>query len=109
MKVRSLIFDREFLKNADDSFLEKILYLNEPIPMNLKMVVMDYIPNFNDKRLAVFGHDKNFMKQIRKERLISRKLNPIEAREYHNDLVLNFINKHSEFAPLIKEVKYMDI
>ena len=109
MKVRLLIFDIDFLKNADDSFLENIVYLKEPIPLNIKRVVMDYIPNFNDKRLAIFGNDKHFMKQIRKERLVSRKLNPIEAREYHNDLVLDFIDKHAEFSPLIKEIKYIDV
>ncbi len=109
MKVRSLVFDFDFLKNAGNSFLEKLLYLKEPIPMNIKMVVMDYIPNFNDKRLAAFGDDKNFMKQIRKERLVSRKLNHIEAREYHNDLALKFIDKHPEFAPIIKEIKYINV
>ena len=109
MKVRSLVFDVDFLKNVDDSFFENLLYLKEPIPMNIKMVVMDYIPNFNDKRLAAFGDDKNFMKQIRKERLVSRKLNHIDAREYHNDLALEFIKKHPEFAPIIKEVRYIDV
>ena len=38
MKVRSLVFDVDFLKNVEDTFLEKLLYLKEPIPLNIKDV-----------------------------------------------------------------------
>lgn len=109
MKVRSLVFDVDFLKNVEDTFLEKLLYLKEPIPLNIKMFIMDYIPNFNNKRFAAFGEDEKFMNQIRKERFVARKLNHLEAREYHNDLALDFIERHPEFAPIIKEVKYINV
>ena len=109
MQVRSLVFDENFLKNAEDSFLNKFIYLKEPIPMYIRMVIMGFIPNFNNKRSEAFGDDKQFRKKAREERLISRKLSHIEAREYHNDLALDFIEKHPEFAPIIKEIKYINV
>ena len=107
MQVRSLVYDETFLKNVDDSFLNKLIYLKEPIPMYIRSILMDYISNFNIKRSKAIGDDKQFRKRVREERLISRKLSPIEAREYHNNLALEFIDKHPEFAPIIKEVKYI--
>ena len=55
------------------------------------------------------GDDEDFRKKVREERVVSRKLSPIEAREYHNDLALEFIKKHPKFAPIIKEIKYIEI
>ena len=62
--------------------------LREPIPMRIRVMVMDYCPNFNRKRSDVVG---------------------VKAREYHNNLALEFIEKHPQFAPIIKEIKYIDI
>lgn len=109
MQVRSLVYDEKFLKNADDSFFDELIHLKEPIPMNIKVILMDYVSNFNSKRSNAMGDDEDFRKKVREERVVSRKLSPIEAREYHNDLALEFIKKHPKFAPIIKEIKYIEI
>lgn len=61
--------------------------------MNIKVVLMDYVSNFNSKRSNAMGDDEDFRKKVREERVVSRKLSHIEAREYHNDLALEFIEK----------------
>ena len=45
----------------------------------------------------------------REERFVARVLGHIEFREHHNDFALEFIDKHPEFATIIKEVKYIDV
>ena len=109
MQVRSLVYDEKFLKNADDSFFNELIHLKEPIPMNIKIILMDYVSNFNSKRSDAMDDDASFRRKVREERVVSRRLSPLEAREYHNDLALKFIEKHPEFAPIIKEVKYINV
>ena len=109
MKFRLLVFDESFIKNISDNLLTKLIHLKEPIPMEIRNVILNHYPTFNRQRLLLFGDDKKFMNQVRKERFDSRKLNPIESREYHNNLALEFIDKHPEFAPIIKEVKYINV
>ena len=53
MKVRALVYDDKFLKNADDSFFDELIHLKEPIPMNIKVILMDYVSNFNSNELVV--------------------------------------------------------
>lgn len=107
MQVRSLVYDEQFLKNADDSFFDELIHLKEPIPMNIKIILMDYVSNFNSKRSDAMDDDIEFRRKVREERVVSRELSPIEASEYHNNLALEFIDKHPEFAPIIKEVNIL--
>lgn len=83
--------------------------LREPIPMRIRVMVMDYCPNFNRKRSDVVGEDEKLIKDIRQERVVAKSLEGVKAREYHNNLALEFIEKHPQFAPIIKEIKYIDI
>ena len=108
MKVRSLIFDEDFVKENSHLIIE-LISLKEPIPIMIRAVVLKFHHHFNRERLIRFGNDKRFMDQVRKERFVSKKLDSVEAREYHNNIALNFIEKHPEFSPIIKEVKYIDI
>ena len=50
--------------------------------MEIRNVILNQYPTFNRQRLLLFGDDKKFMNQVRKERFDSRKLNPIESRKY---------------------------
>ncbi|MBR2857788.1 hypothetical protein IKE96_01035 [bacterium] len=109
MKVRLLIFDENFINNIPKNLLNKLIHLKEPIPMRIRSVILDHYHDFNRQRFSLFGDDDKFMDQEREERFISRGLPPIESREYHNDLALEFIDKHPEFAPIIKEVKYIEV
>lgn len=107
MKIRSLIYDKIFIKNNPD-IINKLISLKEPIPMRIHSVIIDYYPKINRQRLLLFGDDNDFMDQVREERFIARELGAVESREYHNDLALDFIKKHSQFRPIISHVKVMD-
>ena len=48
-----------------------------------------------------------FLKFVKKDSF--QENDPLEAGEYHNDLALKFIKKHPEFAPIIKEIKYVEV
>ena len=109
MKARCLIRNEDFLKNMSTSFIEELIRLDEPIPMRIKSMVIDFIPNFNMRRSDFVGEDEEFISKIREERFISRELDSLEAGEYHNYLALDFIDRHPEFAPIIKEIKYIDV
>ena len=109
MKVRRLIRDENFLMDLPENIIEKIIHLKEPIPMIINSILVDYIPNFNRRRDLFIGDDKEFIAKIREERVTARKLSPLESAEYHNDLALQFIDNHPEFAQIIKEVKYIDV
>ena len=109
MKARCLIRNEDFLKNMSTSFIEELIRLDEPIPMRIKSMVIDFIPNFNMRRSDFVGEDEEFISKIREERIMARKLGSLESGEYHNDLALDFIDRHPEFAPIIKEIKYIDV
>lgn len=108
MKVRSLKYDKSFIKNNPD-IINKLISLKEPIPMRIRSIVSWYYQDINTQRLLLFGDDDEFMDKVREERFVARGLDPVESREYHNDLALEFIEKHPEFAPIIKEVRYIDV
>lgn len=109
MKVRALKSDDKFLENMPQELMDELINLREPIPMRIKVMVMDYCPNFNRKRSDVVGEDEKLIKDIRQERVVAKSLEGVKAREYHNNLALEFIEKHPQFAPIIKEIKYIDI
>jgi hypothetical protein len=72
-------------------------------------MIIDYIPNFNMKRNIAIGDDKKLVHKLREERFVARELPALESSEYHNDLALQFIENHPEFAPIIKEIKYVEV
>ena len=113
MKVRVLVFDRDFIKNNPE-LMNELITLKEPIPMRIHSVIIDYYHDINTQRLLLFGDDDEFTDQVREERFVARGLlkqnkGAVKAREYHNDLALEFIKRHPEFAPILKEIKYVDI
>ena len=108
MKVRVLVFDKDFIKNNPE-LINELITLKEPIPMRIYDAIDEPYPNIHKQRLLLFGDDDDFMDQVREERFVSRELGAVESREYHNDLALGFIDKHPEFAPIIKEVKYIEV
>ena len=109
MKVRALKSDDKFLENMPQELMDELINLREPIPMRIRVMVMDYCPNFNRKRSDVIGEDEKLIKDIRQERVVARSLEGVKAREYNNNLAFEFIEKHPQFAPIIKEIKYIDI
>ena len=59
MKVRALKSDDKFLENMPQELMDELINLREPIPMRIRVMVMDYCPNFNRKRSDVIGEDEN--------------------------------------------------
>lgn len=108
MKVKSLKYDEEFIKNNPE-IINELITLKEPIPRNINDAIDELYPNIHRQRLLLFGDDDEFMHQVREERFVARELGGVKAREYHNDLALEFIKKHPKFAPIIKEIKYIEI
>ena len=109
MKVRRLVHNEDFLRNMSEEFIEKLIRLDEPIPMRIRSMLIDYIPNFNWRRSNFIGENEEFISKVREERFIARKLSPIDASEYHNDLALQFIEKYPEFSPIIKEIQIIEV
>lgn len=74
MKVSCLIRNEDFLINMSEDYIEKLIHLDEPIPMRIKVILIDYIPDFNMRRFDFVGEDGEFISKIREERFISREL-----------------------------------
>ena len=72
MKVRCLIHDEDFLKNMSEDYIEKLIHVNEPIPMRIRSMLIDYIPNFNWRRSNFIGENEEFISKVREERFLSR-------------------------------------
>ena len=90
------------------SLMDELISIEEPIPMRIKSMVMDYCFDFNLRRVLVIEDNQYLKNNHRNERIICRKLPPAESREYHNELALNFIRKYPQFKPIIRHVKIMD-
>ncbi len=108
MQLRSLIRDEEFLENMPKTLMNELILVNDPIPIRIRSMVIDYIVEFNLRRLIAIEEHKYQNVQNYDERLICRKLPPAESREYHNELALNFIRKYPQFKPIISHVRLMD-
>lgn len=87
--------------------MDELINLREPIPMRIRVMVMDYCPNFNRKRSDVIGEDEKLIKDIRQERVVARSLEGVKAREYHNNLALEFIEKHLSLHQLLKKLNIL--
>ncbi|MBR6993928.1 MAG: hypothetical protein IKH85_07625 [Methanobrevibacter sp.] len=108
MQLRSLIRDEKFLQSMPNSLMDELISIQEPIPMNIKSMVMDYCHEFNFKRRLVIDANDELRANNSNERMTSRKLSPVESREYCNDLALNFIRKYPQFKPIIGFVRIRD-
>ena len=71
--------------------MDELISIDEPIPMRISSMVMDYCFDFNLRRVLVIEDNQYLKDNHRNERMICRKLPPVESREYHNEFALNFI------------------
>ena len=106
--LRSLIRDEEFLENMPPRLMNELISIKYPIPIRIKSMVMDYIVEFNLRRLIAINDNEDLKGSETKEKIICRKLSPAESREYSNELALEFIRKYPQFKPIISHVKIMD-
>ena len=108
LKLRSLIPDEKFLQNMPHDLMNELISIQEPIPMDIKAIVMDYCHEFNFKRRLVIEANEELCANNSNERMAYRELSAVESREYANDLALNFIRKYPQFKPIISHVEIMD-
>lgn len=108
MQLRSLIRDEKFLQTMPYSLMDELISIQEPIPMRIKSMVMDYCHEFNFKRRLVIEANEELLANNSIERITSRKLPAGVSREYRNDLALDFIRKYPQFKPIISHVEIMD-
>lgn len=108
MQLRSLIRDEQFLQTMPYSLMDELISIEEPIPMRIKSMVMDYCFDFNLRRVLVIEDNEYLKENHRNERMICRKLPPAESREYHNEFALDFIRKYPQFQPIISHVRIRD-
>ena len=106
--LRLLISDEEFLENMPYSLMDELISIEEPIPIRISSMVMDYCFDFNLRRVLIIEDNQYLKENYRNERMACRKLPPAESREYHNDFALDFIRKYPQFRPIISHVKIMD-
>ncbi|WP_409199720.1 hypothetical protein [Methanobrevibacter sp. DSM 116169] len=97
--------NNNYIKNLSKEEIDKIVNLNEPIPNIIKSFLKDNIPYFREKRDAVLT--EKLIDQERSERAYSFDMPSLVSAEYRNLLALNFINKHPEYRPFIKEIIYI--
>lgn len=108
MQLRSLVRDEKFLQSMPHSLMAELISIQEPIPMRIKSMVMDYCHEFNFERRLVIEANEELLANNLNERMAYRELSPIECREYRNDLALNFIRKYPQFQPIISHVRIRD-
>ena len=108
MQLRSLISNEQFLENMPYRLIDELISIQEPIPINIKSMVMDYCFDFNLRRLLVINDNEELKANNSNERMACRKLSPIESREYSNELALDFIRKYPQFKPIISHVRIRD-
>ena len=108
MKLRALIRDEQFLQSMPYSLMDELISIEEPIPMRITSMVMDYCFDFNLRRGVIVESNEYLRENNSNERMAYRKLSPVESREYRNDLALNFIRKYPQFKPIISHVEIMD-
>lgn len=108
MQLRSLISNEQFLQSMPSSLMDELISIKEPIPMNIKSMVMDYCFDFNLRRVLVINDNEELKTNNSIERMTYRKLPPVESREYRNELALDFIRKYPQFKPIVSHVEIMD-
>ena len=108
MQLRSLVRDEKFLQSMPQSLKDELISIQEPIPMRIKSMVMDYCHEFNFERRLVIEANEELSAINSTERITSRSLPPGVSREYRNDLALDFIRKYPQFRPIVSHVEIMD-
>lgn len=70
--LRSLIRDEEFLENMPYSLKNELISIKDPIPIRIKSMVMDYIQEYNFRRVLVIENNEDLKVNHWKERMASR-------------------------------------
>ncbi|WP_409200973.1 hypothetical protein [Methanobrevibacter sp. DSM 116169] len=95
--------NNDFIKKLSKDKIEKLVKLPEAIPSRIENMLNDNIPTFRDERLKVL--DENLEDLEREERAKTRKMDPVIAAQFRNDLALEFITKYPEYKDIIEDIK----
>lgn len=99
----------EFVKNWSEDQLRDFITTPSGLPHRLMSIVREVIPNINRLRLIQCIEHPEFESLDQNERAVTHRLKyegkHKEAREYHIQYALDFLDKYPQFKPMIKEVK----
>ena len=104
--TKRLVFNNDFIKNADDKFIDEFTSVSDGIPI----LIMNAFPeNVYDLRVSKYIQNPSLEKEDNREIEITRKLikedKTKEAEEFQIQYAVDFLNKYSQFKPVLKRVE----
>ncbi|MBR5503801.1 MAG: hypothetical protein IKV87_05105 [Methanobrevibacter sp.] len=102
---RILIPNYEFVENWSEDQLNDFLTTPAGLPHKLMHIVRKVYPNINYLRGIARSENPNLRGLDQEERAVTYKLPIHDARKYHIDYALDFLEKYPQFKPMIKGVK----
>ena len=107
--VEKLIPNYDFVKNWSEDQLRNFITTPSGLPHRLMSIVREVIPNINRLRLIQCIEHPEFKSLDQDERAVTHRLKyegkHKEAREYHIQYALDFLDKYPQFKPMVKIVE----
>ena len=107
--VEKLIPKYDFVKNWSENQLRDFITTPSGLPHRLMSIVREVIPNINRLRLIQCIEHPEFESLDQNERAVTHRLKyegkHKEAREYHIQYALDFLDKYPQFKPMVKIVE----
>ena len=103
--ARILIPNYEFFENWSKDELNDFLTTPSGLPHEIMGIVRKVYPNINTLRLKASIDNPNLESLDQDERAITHNMSFDDARDYHIDYALDFLEKYPQFKPMIKGVK----
>ena len=103
--ARILIPNYEFVENWSEDQLNNFVTTPMGLPHAIMNIVRKVYPNINTLRLIARINNPNLKGLDQEERAVTYKLSLHDAREYHIDYALEFLEKYPQFKPMIKGVE----
>lgn len=104
-----LIPKYDFVKNWSEDQLRDFITTPSGLPHRLMSIVREVIPNINRLRLIQYIEHPEFESLDQDERAVTYRLKyegkHKEAREYHIQYALDFLDKYPQFKPMVKIVE----
>lgn len=103
-----MIPNYDFVKNWSENQLNDSLP-HSGLPHRLMSIVREVIPNINRLRLIQYIEHPEFESLDQDERAVTHRLKyegkHKEAKEYHIQYALDFLDKYPQFKPMVKIVE----
>lgn len=107
MSKRVLIINEEF--EPSSGFIDEYISTQDALPNLLTAVLSEYDCDLDLKRIALYAEFPNLQKEDERESEVTLNLlregRKDEAEDYQIRMVLEFIEKHPQFKPLVSGVE----